>query len=38
VKIGHLSQKDQPSWSSLVEGDTTLPLRFPFEQKGRSFY
>jgi len=24
-------------WSSLVEGDTTIPLRFPFQQKCRSF-
>jgi len=26
------------SWSSSVEGDTTLPLCFPCKQKARSFY
>jgi len=24
------------TWSSSVEGDTTLPLRFPSQQKARS--
>jgi len=26
------------TWSSSVEGGTTLPLRFPFQLKARSFY
>jgi len=25
------------AWSSSVEGDTTLPSRFPVQQKARSF-